>query len=217
MTVESEPFLPISGLQHLLFCERQCALIHVDREWRDNVLTADGQVVHRRVDEFPDEHRGDSRIVRRLPLRSERLRMQGVADAVEITMRDGRPVEAVPVEYKRSRKRLRVVGPDPNAVQLCAQAMALEEMLGIDVPVGCLFFHASRRRVEVELDSHLRHATEGAARRFHELLDTGALPPAANDARCRRCSLIEICRPAETARKTDLTRYVARLFDRALP
>jgi CRISPR-associated exonuclease Cas4 len=125
-------FLPISALQHLLFCERQCALIHLDRLWVENRMTAEGRQLHSKVHAADGERRVDRRIVRGLELSSERLELYGVADVVEFE--DGKPPR--PIEYKRGRPKSHAA----DAVQHCAQAMSLEEMLSTDVPEGSLFY-----------------------------------------------------------------------------
>jgi len=181
--------LPLSGLQHLLYCERQWALIHIEQQWAENRLTAHGRSLHRTVDEAHDESRAGVRIVRSLPLRSLRLGISGKADVVEFPLSGGVPV---PVEYKRGR-------PKPglwDEVQLCAQAMCLEEMLNVVIEEGVLFYGTPRRRSMVTFNLGLRLRTEPAAARMHDLYERGATPPPAYESRkCDRCSLIEVCQP----------------------
>jgi len=189
---EDDRLVPISALQHFAFCERQCALIHIERIWTENELTAEGRVVHERVD-LPGVS-GQGRIARAVQLRSDRLGLVGRADVVEFLppiAPGGREV-SFPIEYKRGRKAERL----PDRVQLCAQAMALEEMTGAPVPRGALFYHASRRRVEVEFDPELRGETEALAARLHAMLNAGRIPKAVLQPKCRRCSLQEACQPA---------------------
>ena len=135
-----DDLLPLSALQHLLFCERQCALIHIEQVWDDNALTVQGQFLHERVDRVDAERHPGVRIERALPLRSDRLRLVGRADVVEFHAIPGEPErhQPVPVEYKRGRRRRWL----HDEVQLCAQAMCLEEMLGVAVPRGALY-HAA--------------------------------------------------------------------------
>jgi CRISPR-associated exonuclease Cas4 len=211
---------PISALQHLLFCERQCALIHVEQLWAENRYTAEGRVLHEAVDSGFGESRGDLRIARALPLRSLRLGLVGRADAVELRrVGDGEAPgtgaelpgvpgrwRPFPVEYKRGRpKRDRC-----DEVQLCAQALCLEEMLDVDVPEGALYYGKKRRRQPVTFDRALRTLTEETAERLHRLLDSGRTPPAVHDARCDRCSLLEICLPA--APEASARAYLDRLL-----
>lgn len=194
--------VPLSALQHLLYCERQCALIHVERVWVENRFTAEGRLLHERSDSGGTEVRGDVRIARGLGLRSERLGLVGRADVVEFhRAEEGAPgVELpgvsgrwrpVPVEYKRGRAKK---GPE-DRVQLCAQALCLEEMLGVDIPEGALFYGKTRRRTDVTFDQELREQTERAARRVHELVADARVPPPVADARCERCSLLDVCLP----------------------
>jgi len=178
---------PLSALQHLAFCARQCALIHLEDAWAENVLTAEGRVLHERVDEHPGETRRGVRIARSVALRSARLGLIGRADVVEFHPRCG----ACPVEYKRGRPKLH----DADRVQLCAQGLCLEEMLGTTVPGGALFYGETRRREEVAFDAALRARTEALAAQLHELLAAGVTPPPQPGAKCRSCSLEPVCLP----------------------
>lgn len=216
-----DDLLPLSGLQHLLFCERQAALIHVERIWVDNPLTVEGTHLHERADSGENESRGDLRIVRGLPLRCIRLGLSGKADVVEL--RRLTPEEEVaeagaslpglpgfwrafPVEYKRGRPK----SHRADEVQLCAQALCLEEMLGIAVPVGALFYGQPRRRTEVIFDSALRQTTEDAAARFHELMKSGVTPKPVREPKCDRCSLLDVCLPE--APSNSARRYLERFL-----
>jgi len=188
MYAESD-LLPLSGLQHLLYCERQWALIQIEQQWEENRLTAQGRSLHRTVDEVPSESRVGVRIVRSLPLRSLRLGISGKADVVEFPLSGGAPV---PVEYKRGRPKRGLW----DAVQLCAQAICLEEMLNVGIDEGALFYGAPRRRSMVRFAPGLRLRTEQAATRMHDLYERGITPPPAYESRkCDRCSLIEVCQP----------------------
>jgi CRISPR-associated exonuclease Cas4 len=188
-----DDYLPLSGLQHLLFCERQCALIHVEQVWAENALTTQGKLLHERVDLQGLEQRPGVRIERAVPLRSDRLRLIGKADVVEFHAVPGesRRWQPFPVEYKRGRRRKWL----HDEVQVCAQAMCLEEMVGVPVPEGALYYAASRRRREVTIDAALRGETVTAAARFHELVAKGETPPAQLQRKCVNCSLHEICLP----------------------
>jgi CRISPR-associated exonuclease Cas4 len=203
MYTEDE-LLPLSALQHLLFCERQCALIHVEGLWAENSLTLEGRHLHRKVHDGPDERRGGRRVARGMALRSLRLGLSGQADTVELT-REGGAWRALPVEYKRGRpKRDR-----SDEVQLCAQALCLEEMLEVEVPAGALFYAATRRRVDVAFDTGLRAATEAAAARLHALVAAGTTPAARREPKCERCSLLHMCLPAAPGRGR-ASRYLER-------
>lgn len=203
---EEADLLPLSGLQHLTFCERQCALIHVERQWTENLLTAQGRVLHERVDTRKDEARGDLRILRGVEIQSLALGLAGKADVVELRRSSVPSAETeqlvrlpgipgswqpVPVEYKRGRPK----PEDCDRIQVCAQAMCLEEMLRITIPRGEIFYGTPRRRVVVELTGDLREHTRESARRFHEFVRAGHTPPAVREPKCRSCSLLEICLP----------------------
>lgn len=189
-----DDLLPLSALQHLRFCARQCALIHLEGLWADNRLTVEGTHLHQRVDTGPDERRGDVRTTRGMPLRSLRLGLVGKADAVEFRRQEGGDGERwtpFPVEYKRGRpKRDRA-----DEVQLCAQALCLEEMLGTPVPAGALFYGQTRRRLDVPFDAALRVETEATAAELHALIRGGVTPRAAREPKCERCSLLDLCLP----------------------
>ena len=205
---EDDDFLPISGLQHLVFCKRQCALIHVDRIWHDNELTVEGSIVHERAHAPSVVRAGKTAFG--LRLRTDRLRLVGQADAVEFVPDAAGSTSPVPypVEYKRGRTGERLA----DRVQLCAQAIALEEMIGVDVRKGALYYHASKRRDEVFFDDDLRNETERLARQFHELVHQRRLPPGIRRPKCRRCSLLDVCQPSVD---TDLkpASYCESLFD----
>lgn len=183
---------PLSALQHLLFCERQCALIHNEQQWAENRLTAEGRVLHNKAHEGPDETREGVRIVRGLRLRSESLGIHGVADVVEFHRDpDGGTERIVPVEYKRGKPK----HDDSDRVQLCAQGLCLEEMTGSEISVGFLYYGEKRRRHEVEFDAALRKLTASAIARLHEMLDSGETPSATRKPKCDSCSLLDLCLP----------------------
>lgn len=207
--------LPLSGLQHLIFCERQCALIHLEQTWRENVLTAEGRVLHERADGGDGEARGNVRIARGLPLRSLRLGLTGRADVVEFhrvtCTEDGVGLPGLgghwrpfPVEYKRGQsKRI-----DCDRMQLCAQALCLEEMLEVSVRTGALFYGRVRRREEVYFDQRLREMTEDASRRFHALIAKEETPLVYRAPKCRSCSLLDLCLPPSKGRRRSVSRYL---------
>lgn len=208
-----DDLLPLSALQHLLFCERQAALIHLEQLWAENRLTVEGTHLHERVDHAPGESRGEVRLARSLPLRSLRLGLSGRADLVELHQISDSDGEAgavlpgvpgvwrlFPVEYKRGRPKAH----HADEVQLCAQALCLEEMLGTTVPAGALFYGQTRRRHDVSLGADLRRETEDAAARLHRLLASGVTPVARREPKCDQCSLIDLClpdAPAHSARR----------------
>ena len=197
-----DQLLPISALQHLIFCERQCALIHVERLWVENRLTVEGRHLHDRAHDGPDEYRADLTIARGMLLRSSRLGLYGVADVVELhsppnkgDRQDTPPDRIVPIEYKRGKPKK----DDCDRVQLCAQAMCLEEMFGLEIPVGFLFYGKRKRRTEVLLDEELRQRTQSAAQRLQAMIRNRETPRARREPKCDSCSLVELCLPSGTA------------------
>ena len=187
MPYAESDLLPISALQHLLFCPRQCALIHNEQLWAENHLTAQGQVLHQKAHEPKHESRPGIRITRSLYLSSRALGLRGIADIVEFH-RDG---TIVPVEYKRGKPKAN----DCDRIQLCAQALCLEEMLDRPVPTGALFYGAKRRRTPVAFDDTLRQTTRDACSRLHALIVSGLTPTAIREPKCDACSLLELCLP----------------------
>ena len=183
--------IAISALQHYAYCPRQCALIHVEQVFDDNIYTARGQAVHRLVDTPGYEIRAGVKVERALPLWSDRLGLIGKADVVEF-----HPGGVVfPVEFKHGRKRDKI----HDDIQLAAQAMCLEEMLHITVRRGAIYHASSRRRREVEITLELRDVVEATVNAVREMIDKRVLPPPVNDERCRACSLIDACQPAALA------------------
>jgi CRISPR-associated exonuclease Cas4 len=186
-----DDFLPISALQHYLYCPRQCALIHIERQWAENRQTAEGRVLHERVDQAQGERRHGVRTVTALPLAHAGLGIAGVADVVEFhRVADGE--QAYPVEYKLGRPKAHRA----DEVQLCAQALCLEEMLGREVSAGALFYGKTRRRCPVAFDPALRQLTVATIKAVKALVSKGETPRAAYErARCDTCSLIDVCCP----------------------
>lgn len=177
----------ISALQHHSYCPRQCALIHIEKVFDENLYTLRGRRVHERAHDPESALEEGVRVERGLSLFSERLGLIGMADVVEF-----RSGEApYPVEYKSGPRR----GSIHDDIQICAQAMCLEEMLGCDVPGGAVYHYASRRRREVAFDDALRSLTEETIREVRRLLVTSTIPPPVADARCPKCSLFDACMP----------------------
>jgi CRISPR-associated exonuclease Cas4 len=218
---DNDDFLLLSGIQHMAFCERQWALIHLEQVWAENVRTIEGKHLHERTDDpFEDETRKTVRIVRAMPVISQKLRLRGVADVVEFQQAKEFAAGEVcrlddrkgwwrpsPVEYKRGRPK----PDDRDAVQLCAQAIALEEMLGVSIPSGFLFYGETKRREAVPLDAHLRQHTNQLAGRMHELAREGNTPAAKKGKHCSRCSLFEECHPYWMLRHRPVADYLARM------
>lgn len=213
MTYAEDDLLPISGLQHLLFCERQCALIHIEQVWAENLFTAQGRIMHERVHAANRESRGDVRVEYSLPIRSLRLGLIGRADAVEFhrkkrgSSEDGTESwQPFPVEYKRGKPK----ADNCDKVQLCAQALCMEEMLKVDIPCGALFYGRIRRRRDVAFDMPLREETEIAAKRLHELIGAGRTVPASYSSKCKSCSLLDTCLPRVVEKGRSVKGYLSR-------
>lgn len=202
-----EPSDPISlsALQHYSYCPRQCALIHIEQAFEENVHTMRGQAVHQRVDEPGFEERSGVKVERALPVWSDRLGLIGKCDVVEF-LPDGMPY---PVEYKHGHKREKL----HDDLQLAAQAMCLEEMTGKHVARGAIYHHSSRRRREVAITPELRLKVEETVVAVRALLASGALPPPVNDGRCKECSLKEICQPEVSAAREKVHALRGELFE----
>jgi CRISPR-associated exonuclease Cas4 len=215
MYAESE-LIPISALQHFVVCPRQCALIHLESVWIENERTAEGRVEHERVDRSGAETRGPVRRAYGVPLRSLRLGIAGKADVVEFYASPGPgPEQPFPIEHKHGRPKI----GDEDRVQLCAQALCLEEMLDFSVPVGAPFYGGTRRRVEVVFGAALRNRTEAVAAEVRALFEADATPPPPAVAPCKSCSLWDACRPAAfPSRRRSVANWItARLAEPDAP
>lgn len=188
--METDP-IPLSALQHWAYCPRQCGLIHLEQAFEDNIHTARGQAVHHLVDEPGYEMKAGVKVERALPLWSDRLHLIGKADLVEFHP-DG---SVNPVEFKHGRKRAKL----HDDIQLAAQALCLEEMLGRSVPEGAIYHASSRRRRSVVITDELRRLVVDTANAIRAMLASSALPAPANDGRCRECSLQALCQPEAVA------------------
>jgi CRISPR-associated exonuclease Cas4 len=197
---------PLSALQHQAFCPRQCALIHIERQWAENTLTAEGRVLHDKAHEPGRESRRDLRIARALSLQSTTLHLHGVADVVEFHRETDGTWRPFPVEYKRGRPKHEPI----DAVQLCAQALCLEEMFTTAVPCGVIYYGATHRRHDVEFDDALRAETRRLAAEVHAMIASGKTPAPVFAPRCRACSLLDLCKPQAVTRSA--TAYLERLF-----
>ncbi|HMP72518.1 MAG TPA: CRISPR-associated protein Cas4 [Kiritimatiellia bacterium] len=203
-----EDLLPLSALQHLIFCERQCALIHVEKLWVENRLTAEGRILHDKVHEAGRDVRGAVKTARGLRIRSLALGLIGQADVVEFHRQTDGATTPYPVEFKRGRAK----ADRCDEVQLCAQAMCLEEMLGTTVPCGAIFYGQPRRRAEVEFSNDLRQETTEMSKRLHELVEREITPPAVYDKKCAACSLLGLCRPKEAGGGGSVETYIRRMI-----
>lgn len=184
--------IPLSGLTHYAYCPRRFALVHIEHEWAENTLTTKGQQQHERAHSGGSEERDGIKIIRSLPLVSYAHGFAGIADVVEV-LPNGSPR---PVEYKSSKApRTQKRGQHAEDVQLCAQALCLEEAFGVSIPTGYIYHVASHKRREVAFTSELRQAVLDARDGVRELQRTQVLPPPAADARCQFCSLQDECEP----------------------
>jgi CRISPR-associated exonuclease Cas4 len=210
-----DDLLPISALAQLVFCERRAGLILLEGLWEDNVSTAEGTLLHEQTHQGSVESRHGWRVTRGLWLRSFKLGVYGRADVVEFHQPETEEESALPqetevgwqpllVEYKRGRLRREA----SFEVQLCAQAMCLEEMLGIEVKSGMIYYGKTRRRLEIKLGAELRQHTAAAAQRLHELVDNAKTPRAVFRPKCRACSLREVCLPTAMSPKKSVRRYL---------
>ncbi len=201
---ETDP-IPLSALQHWAYCPRQCGLIHLEQAFADNIHTARGQAVHHLVDTPGYEIKSGVRMERALPLWSDRLNLIGKADLVEFHP-DG---TVFPVEFKHGAKRQKL----HDDLQLVAQAMCLEGMLGRPVPKGAIFHASSHRRREVAITPELRRLVIETTEDIRAMLVSGRLPPPVNDSRCKECSLKDICQPEAIADRSRQRQQKRDLFN----
>jgi len=203
-----EDLIQLSALQHMVFCPRQCALIHVEQTWTESGRTAEGRIMHERVHDESRESRGDVRIEYGVALRSLRLGLIGKADVVEFHRRPDGFWLPSPVEYKRGKPKAN----DCDKVQLCAQALCLEEMLSVTILAGALFYGQTRHRLDVVFDEALRRETEETARRVHDLIASGRTPPPVYAKRCENCSLMAECLPKTIQKRRSVKSYLTRIL-----
>jgi len=201
--------LAISALQHYAYCPRQFALIHLEQAWSDNHFTAQGNVLHERVDSQEAETRGTKRSERSVEVRSERLGLYGKLDLLEVFTETGGSKRYVPVEYKRGKRKVM----DWDRIQLCAQALCLEEMRGVLIAEGALWYWQERLREVVSFDDWLRADTVACVNAARAVLQSQVTPPPTADVkRCKACSLVDLCAP-DVVRKDRSNRYAQRLFE----
>ena len=211
-------WLLLSGIQHFIFCRRQWALIHVEQQWQENVLTTEGQILHRRADDpFFTEKRKGVIIARSVPVSSPGLGLTGVCDVVEFTAgpegvhlpgRDGF-YQPAPVEYKRGKKK----HDHCDEAQLCAQAMCLEEMLVTTIPQGTIYYAQTRRRETVAFTADLRDQVRQAVREMHAYAQRGYTPKVKPFKGCRACSLAEVCLPDLQSKKITASKYIQKFIE----
>lgn len=204
-----DDLIMVSALQHFVFCPRQCALAYIEQIWAENRLTAEGRIMHDKVHEEGSESRGSVRIERALPLRSLRLGLSGKADVVEFHRQTDGAWQPFPVEYKRGKPK----PDDCDTVQLCAQAMCLEEMLGAIITAGAIFYGKTRRRLDVAFNEALRRKTEEICQKTHALIKSGITPKAVYEKKCDSCSLFEICLPKMMEKRKSVDTYLQHALD----
>lgn len=223
MAYDEDSLLALSGIQHFAYCRRQWALIHIEREWRENTSTVKGKHLHRKVHSMlPTEARGEVIISRSLPLVSYQLGLYGVADVVEFFLvseddKDGGVLlpgrsglwRPWPVEYKKGQPKI----DERDEVQLCAQAMCLEEMLNIKVEEGSFFYGKIQHRTNVIFESKLRERVKTFAMEMHQIFEKGIIPMAPDNVNCRLCSLKDICLPRLTKKKKRVENYIKAYVD----
>lgn len=197
----------ISALQHYLFCPRQCALIHIEQQWVENVYTAEGRVLHERVHTAGKETRRKVKVEFDVFIRSLQLGVVGRADIVEFHLQNDGTWQPFPVEYKRGRPKKNNI----DRVQLCAQGICLEEMLNTEVPSGALYYGKKKRRTEVSFDAALRQETIETADHVHTLLNKNITPPPKYTKGCESCSFFENCLPETAGKKNRVKNYLSNL------
>lgn len=212
---DEDNLLPLSGIQHFAFCPRQWALIHVENQWAENLRTVEGKQLHERVDDpYFAESRGAVRTIRSVPLLSRRLGLFGYADVIEYysPSETGHLDEMTIVEYKRGRPK----PDDRDEVQICAQAMCLEEMLGLQLKGGYFFYGETRHRHKVLYSSELRERVILLAGQMHELFAEGITPPAVKSKKCANCSMKDLCLPVLGKKKEAAGKYLKMIILEAL-
>lgn len=204
--MDADDYIPLSALQHYLYCPRQCALIHLEQLWAESRHTAEGRLLHQRADRPRDDHRRGVRTVSAMPLAHRELGITGIADIVEFHA-DGNGEQPYPVEYKRGRPKAHRA----DEVQLCAQALCLEAMLGASVPEGALYYGKTRRRKIVAIDVGLRQLTMDIIASVRVMFASQRTPRASYDPkRCDRCSLYNLCMPESTGPQRSAQTWLAR-------
>lgn len=201
-----DDFISLSALNQYAYCPRRCALIHIEQIWTENLFTAEGRIMHEKVHEADRESRGDVRIEYGIPLRSLRLGLIGKADVVEFHRLTENTWQPFPVEYKRGKPK----PDDCDKVQLCAQAMCLEEMLGVEIQCGALFYGKTRRRQDVVFDNALRSKTEDTTGKARALIESGQTPQPVYSKNCKSCSLVGECLPKTIEKRKSVKRYLSK-------
>ncbi len=219
--MDEDEYLLLSGIQHFAYCKRRWALVHLEQQWQDNVFTYRGHIMHKKADNpFLLESRGDVIISRALPIVSHQLKIYGISDIVEyhscdtgISLPNHEGMwSVVPIEYKSGKKK----DWECYDVQLCCQALCLEEMFHTSIPSGFLYYGKSRRRVEVLFDEVLRNRVMSLIAEMYQLFDAGVTPPAVYQNYCESCSLVNLCLPRLAGRKQSVASYLNSAVGRKL-
>jgi CRISPR-associated exonuclease Cas4 len=203
-----DDLLQLSGLQHLLYCPRQCALAYMELQWADNFFTAKGIAMHEKVHTENSEHRNGVVIERDMYIKSFALGLVGKSDVVEFHKSGGKLIP-FPVEYKSGKAK----ADDTDKVQLCAQAMCLEEMTNVKIPFGALYYGKTRSRLDVELDEDLRSKTVALAKGFHDLMERKITPKAAYSQKCDNCSFKDLCLPEVINKRKSVKQYLQEVVN----
>lgn len=220
MTYSEDNYLLLSGIQHFVFCRRQWALIHIEQQWQENLRTVEGNILHEKAhDGKLSEKRGDRLIIRGLPVVSHRLGITGVCDVVEFISDEGGVTlfgrrgryQPMPVEYKRGEPKANHC----DVLQLCAQAICLEEMLACHIPKGCMYYGETRHRLEVPLDDELRGEVLAITQEMHEMYRRRHTPKVKTGSFCRACSLQELCLP-KLCKAPSVSAYIAQRLEDTL-
>jgi len=210
-----DELLSLSGIQHFRFCKRQWALIHVEQQWSENIRTAEGRIIHERVDDpFFNESRGNVIISRAFPLVSHTLGLNGIADVIEYTQSDtGIPIPGSdglwtmkPVEYKRGKPKI----DERDEVQLCAQVMCLEEMFSVRIDQADFYYNEIHRRQHLKITDELRNLVSSLDDDMHTIFHNGITPGAESGKNCALCSLVDVCIPKLTKKKSSVRNYIGR-------
>lgn len=217
MNEQEDEYLDIAGIQHFTFCKRQWALIHIEQEWKDNVLTVEGNIIHEKAhDKTSREKRGNILIVRNLEIKSTSLKAHGFCDIVEFHVdKDGVALEGleqlwkpIPIEYKRGKSK----ASDADRLQLCTQAICLEEMFDCRIDKAYLFYHEINHREEVALDEILRNKVSSSFLEMSKYYDRRYTPKVKTSKKCNSCSLIDICLPQLNV-SVSVIKYVSQRID----
>ncbi len=216
MKYTEDDLRPISALQHLIFCERQCALIHVERLWVENRLTVEGQIMHQRVHTIGSENKGQVRVEYSMKIKSFQLGLIGVADVVEFHFDENKSLKnnlktwnPFPVEYKLGKSKK----DNSDKVQLCAQAICLEEMYETKILSGAIFYGKTRRRLDVEFDIALRQETKEVTEKFHTMLIDGKTPKPKYSKKCDNCSFVTLCKPKVFEKQKSVNDYLKKIIN----